>query len=113
MEDDIEWAVRRRRDNRSGGPSEMRVEHLQQWLWEARKADEATAEVMGSETMMAADMETLKEAEIYMETEATGPLALSHWKRVVVLIQADFQEGRLEEESIWQAVVLIPKGGGH
>ena len=38
MEDNIEWAVRRIRDNRSGGPSIIRVEHLQQWLWEAQKS---------------------------------------------------------------------------
>ena len=38
MEDDIEWAVRRMRDNFSGGPSRIRAGNLQQWLWEAQKA---------------------------------------------------------------------------
>ena len=38
MENDIEWAVRRLRDNRSSSPSGIRVEHLQQWLWKAQKA---------------------------------------------------------------------------
>ena len=38
MEDDIEWAVQKMRDKRSGGPSTIRAEHLQQWLWEAQKA---------------------------------------------------------------------------
>ena len=33
--------------------------------------------------------------DINMETAAMGLLALSHWKRVVVMMQADFQEGRL------------------
>ena len=37
MEDDIEWAVRRMWDNHSGGPSRIRAEHLQQWIWEAQK----------------------------------------------------------------------------
>ena len=44
-------------------------------------------------------MDTLKEAEteIYMnmETATMGLLALSHWNRVVVLMQTDFREGRL------------------
>ena len=37
--DDIEWAVQRMRSNRSGGPSGIRTEHLQQWLREAQKAE--------------------------------------------------------------------------
>ena len=91
----------------------MRAEHLQQWLWETRKAYEATAARTGSVTMTEADMEIVKEAETEMETEtaATGPMALSHWKRMVVLTQKDFQEGRLEEESTWKVVVIIPRGG--
>ena len=32
------------------------------------------------------------------------------WTRVVDLVQAEFREGKLVEESTWQAVVLIPKG---
>ena len=31
-EDDIKWAVRRLRNNRSGIPYGMRAEHLQQWI---------------------------------------------------------------------------------
>ena len=41
-----------------------------------------------------ADIDTVKEAETEMETgmetEVTGSLALSHWKRVVVLMQTYF-----------------------
>ena len=111
MEYGIEWVVRRLRDNRSGGPYGMRSENLPQWLWEARKSDEAISEVTGSGLITEVDMETLKEAEtaMYIETETavTVPLALSHWQRVVVLLQADLQEGRVEEESTWQTVVLI------
>ena len=47
--------------------------------------------------------------ETDMETVVTGPLALSHWKRVVVLMQTDFQECRLEEEFTCHAVLLITK----
>ena len=48
MEDDIKCAVQRLRDNCCGGPSRMRKEHLQQWLWEAQKAEEAIAAVTWS-----------------------------------------------------------------
>ena len=38
MEDDIEWAMRRMKSNRSGGPSGMRAEHLHKCLWEEWEA---------------------------------------------------------------------------
>ena len=52
--------------------------------------------VTGSGLTTEVDMKTLKEAntemdmDMDMEMEAMGPLALYHWKRVVVLIQMDF-----------------------
>ena len=33
------------------------------------------------------------------------------WQMVVKLVQTDFRDGVFEEESKWQAAVLIPKGG--
>ena len=39
----------------------------------------------------------------------TDPPALSHWCKVMELIQAAFWEGLLAEYSMWQVVVLIPK----
>ena len=33
-----------------------------------------------------------------------------NWERLVELVQTAFKEGRLAEEAMWQAVVLIPKG---
>ena len=39
IEDDIEWAVKRLRNHRSGGPSGMQAEHLKRWLAESRKAE--------------------------------------------------------------------------
>ena len=41
----------------------------------------------------------------YME-----PTEVSNWERVVDLLHTAFMEGRLTEEAMWQAVVLIPKG---
>ena len=40
----------------------------------------------------------------------TEPLSLSNWRKVVGLIQVALWEVFLEEESMWQAVVLIYKG---
>ena len=55
--------------------------------------------VTGSGTITEVDIDTVKEAEtemdMDMEIAAMGPLDLYHWKRVVVLMQTDFQEGRL------------------
>ena len=99
MEDDIKWAVRRLRDNCSSSPSGIRAEHLQQWLWEAQNSEEDTAAVTGLNTEV--DMKTLKEVKRRWRHE-----------RVVVLMQADFREGQMAQESTWQAVVLLPKGGG-
>ena len=36
------------------------------------------------------------------------PQDISHQQKVVALVHAAFQEGRLTEESTWQAAVLIP-----
>ena len=41
-EEEVEWAVWILRGHRSGGPSWMRSEHLQEWLREHREAEEAT-----------------------------------------------------------------------
>ena len=38
-EGEIEWAVKRLRNNRSVGPSRMRVEHVKRWPAVAQKAD--------------------------------------------------------------------------
>ena len=88
--DDIEWAVQRMRSNRSGGPSGIRTEHLQQWLREAQKANEYIALVMGLVTITETDIDTVKESETEMktdmETAVTGPLSLYYWKRAVVLM---------------------------
>ena len=59
------------------------------------------ASVTGSVKITEVDIDTVKEAETKidmetdMETAAMGTLALYHWKRVVVMMQTDFQEGRL------------------
>ena len=37
---------------------------------------------------------------------------MMNWVKLVALVTVDFGEGRLAEEAMWQAVVLIPKGKG-
>ena len=36
-----------------------------------------------------------------------------HWQKVMALVQADFQEGRLAKDCTCQAVFLITNGGGY
>ena len=67
MEDDIKWEVRRMRDNLSSSPSGIRAENLQQWLWEAQKANEAILLVKGSGLTTEVDMRTFKEANTEMD----------------------------------------------
>ena len=38
-EEEIEWAVKRLRNNRTGGPSQMRAEYLKGWLAAARREE--------------------------------------------------------------------------
>ena len=53
------------------------------------------------------------DTETYTETETeTETSDASNWRKVVDMVQTAFQDGRLAEEATWQAVVLIPKGGG-
>ena len=56
------------------------------------------------------EMVTEMEEETYM-TE-TYPQVLTHDQKVVELVQGVLREGRLSEESAWQAAVLIPKAEG-
>ena len=81
----------------------MRAEHLKRWLAEARKAekDDTTA---GAETTEG------KEATEF--TEFTEPTEAANWEKLVDLVQTAFHEGILAEESMWQAVVLVPKVKG-
>ena len=44
------------------------------------------------------------------ESREKTPTEASNWEGVVKLVQTAFGEGRLAEESMWQAVVLLPKG---
>ena len=42
-------------------------------------------------------------------TMETDPQEMCHCQKVVELAKDAFQEGRMTEEAMWQAVVLIPK----
>ena len=47
------------------------------------------------------------------EIREKTPVEASNWERMVNLIQTEFGEGRLAEEAMWEAVVLLPKGGNY
>ena len=94
-EEEIEWAVKRLRNNRAGGPPRMRAEDLKGWLAVARRGE--------------------KEREAETKDGGGGgrkndSAVAENWARVVERVQTAFREGELAEESTWQAVVLIPKG---
>ena len=50
MEDNIKWVVWRLSNNRSGGTSGMRVEHIKEWLEDVRKAEAETSAEEEEET---------------------------------------------------------------
>ena len=82
----------------------MRAEHIKRWLATARKADK-DRETAGKEE--SATKTAGGRTETTEEQEGTE---LDNWTRVVDLVQAAFREGKLADEKIWQAVVLITKG---
>ena len=98
-EAEVEWAVKRLRNNRAAGPSRIRAEDLKGWLAAARRGEKEQE----ARNKDGGDREGEQEAQ----TEAEG-----HWGRVVEIIQTAFRDGELAEEVTWQAVVLIPKGKG-
>ena len=91
-EDEVEAAVKKLRQNRSGGPSRIRAEHVKGWLAAARRGG------------MAEEKGKAKTA-----TEEEGE---DLWGKVVELTQTAFRDGNLAEEATWQTVVMIPKGKG-
>ena len=80
----------------------MRAEHVKRWIAAVQRSekDRITAGGEGRATA----------------TETGGPEDTStqegadNWTRFVDLVQLALREGKLAEEVMWQAVVLIPKG---
>ena len=70
----------------------MRAEHLKGWLAASKKRKREAAE----------EGEGTTEGKEGVSTE-------TNWERLVDLVQTEFREGRLAEEAMWKAVVLIPK----
>ena len=92
MEDEIEWAVKRLRNQCSGGPSGMWAKRLKGWLSAARKKEKEEA---------AAKQEKQKEGRTMSGPDRNGgegtdesrektPADVSNWDRVVDLIQTAF-----------------------
>ena len=70
----------------------------------ARKSEKEKLEKKVTTAERARRTENGGTSETHQETEA------ENWTMVVDLIQSAFQEGKLAEEAMWQAVVLITKG---
>ena len=62
----------------------MQAKHLRRWMVESREAE--------------------------METETPDA---SNWRNVMELVQTELWDVLLADQATWQAVVLIPKGGGN
>ena len=80
----------------------MRAEHMKRWMGAARKVEKDTTTTAGKKMM-----ENKGTTAFHTSME---PTKAANSDMVVDLIQTEFREGKLVEEAIWQAVVLIPKG---
>ena len=89
-EEKIAEAVKKLWRNRSGEPSGILTEHLKGWFATAKRGKM-----------------TEEKGEEKTEAEEEGR---DLWGKVVEITQTAFREGKLEEEAMWQTVVLIPKG---
>ena len=88
-EREIEWAVKRLRNNRSWGPSRMRAEHIKGWLAAARRAEKGETTAAEGEKR-ATDIE-----KGGLEDPQEG---VDNWARFVDLFHTAFREGKLAEE---------------
>ena len=87
----------------------MRSEHLREWM-QYHQATEAVAEVEArGETLKPEGRDIYTEESIEDRREGRNP---TKWEKVVELVHIALHYGVLAEEASWQAVVLIPKGGG-
>ena len=89
----------------------MCAEPLREWLREHRAKEvtaeaetEAEAETSKTEGRESATKDRIE--EVGAEREPTK------WDMVVELVQIALQDGVLADAEAWQAVLLIPKGGG-
>ena len=80
---EIEWQVKRLRNNRSGGASRMRAEHVKWWLAAARKSEKDRDTAEGEEAATTTE-------EGRPETTAAKEWA-ENWTRVVDFVQVAFQ----------------------
>ena len=62
-EAEVEWAVKRLRNNRAGGPSRMRAEDLKGWLAAARRDEKEREARIKDGGDREVDQETQTEAE--------------------------------------------------
>ena len=89
----------------------MCAEHLQEWLREHRATEttaEAETEAEGETSKTEGRESATKEGIEYGGAEREP----TKWDMVVELVQIAFQDGVLADAEAWQAVLLIPKGGG-
>ena len=109
-EDDIERVAKKLHNHRSGGASGIQDKHLKGLLMAARKKEKEKAAAEQDNLIETMPGPNRMGREGTEESREKTPEEASYWDRVVDIIQTAFGEGQLEEESPWQAVVLITKG---
>ena len=98
-EDEREWEVIRLQNHCSGGPSGMLAEHLTRCLEAARKVEKDATTTAG--------VETTENKGTTASHTATETIEAANWELLVDLVQSEFREGKMEEEAMCQAAVLI------
>ena len=88
-EDDINWVVKRIRNNCSGGPPGMGADHLKRWLVTVRKAEKDKETAEKEYMVMTTERERTDISAAQKETES------DNWTRVMDLVQLAFREGKL------------------
>ncbi len=84
---EIRVAVAELTNGRGAGVSQMRAEHLKEWLKGAKLEEDP-------------------------ETGPNNVGARKEWEALLQLVQAVWEEGKIPTQLGWVVTVLIPKGGG-
>ena len=89
----------------------MHANHLREWLQEHR-AEEAAKEAEAEMEVETLGSEERERKSKEGKADGAEERDLTKWEELVELVQLAFQDGFIPEETAWQAVVLILKGGG-
>ena len=87
----------------------MILEHIKRWLATERKAEKEREMAEKEEATTTERAGRTDNGEV-LAAQTETEMETDNWTRVVDLVQSALREGKLTEEAMWQAMVLIPKG---